>query len=106
MGVSENKRVPYFGVLIKGILLFSVLYEGPLFWETPILLLGQRWLKAAVFGKCCMRGVLRRGAQPQVQSEAAFLEHKPSFVAARSCDRHTHLCPRFGRDQFCLNPKP
>ena len=29
-------RVPYFGVLIIRILLFGVLYEGPLFSETPI----------------------------------------------------------------------
>ena len=35
MGVSEI-RVPYFGVLIIRILLFRVLYQGPLFSETPI----------------------------------------------------------------------
>ena len=34
MGVSEI-RVPYFGVLIIGVLLFRVLYWGPLFSETP-----------------------------------------------------------------------
>ena len=28
-------RVPYFGVLIIGVLLFRVLYWGPLFSETP-----------------------------------------------------------------------
>ena len=36
MGVSENKGIPYFGVLIIRILLIRILYEGPLFWETPV----------------------------------------------------------------------
>ena len=36
MGVSNNKGVPYFGVLIMRILLFRVLHWGPLFSETPI----------------------------------------------------------------------
>ena len=36
MGVSEFLGVPYFGVLILRILLFRVLYWGPLFSETPI----------------------------------------------------------------------
>ena len=36
LGVSENGGVPYFGVLIIRILLFRVLYWGPLFSETPI----------------------------------------------------------------------
>ena len=35
-GVSENTGLPYFGVLIIRILLCRVLYEGPLFSETPI----------------------------------------------------------------------
>ena len=35
MRVSENEGAPYFGVLIMGILLFRVLYSGPLFSETP-----------------------------------------------------------------------
>ena len=36
MGVSENWGTPYFGVLRIRILLFRVLYLGPLFSETPI----------------------------------------------------------------------
>ena len=36
MGVSENRGVAYFGVLIIRILSFRVLYWGPLFSETPI----------------------------------------------------------------------
>ena len=36
MGLSKNKGVPYFGVLIIRILLLRVLHEGPLFSETPI----------------------------------------------------------------------
>ena len=40
MGVSENRGVPYFRVLINRILLFRVLYWGPLFPEIPILLVG------------------------------------------------------------------
>ena len=35
MGVSENRGVPYFRVLINRILLFRVLYWGPLFPEIP-----------------------------------------------------------------------
>ena len=38
LGASENRGVPYFGVLTIRILLFRVLYEGPLFSETPIWL--------------------------------------------------------------------
>ena len=38
MGVSENKGYLNLGVLIIRILLFKVLYWGPLFSETPILL--------------------------------------------------------------------
>ena len=36
MGVFRKLEVPYFGILIVRILLFRVLYEGPLFSETPI----------------------------------------------------------------------
>ena len=36
MGVSNNKGVPDFGVLIISILLFRVLHWGPLFSETSI----------------------------------------------------------------------
>ena len=39
MGVSENRGIPYFGVLMIRILLFRVLYWGPLFSETPIRIL-------------------------------------------------------------------
>ena len=35
MGVSENRGVPYFGVLIIRTLLLRVLYQGLLLSETP-----------------------------------------------------------------------
>ena len=35
-GSFPNLGVPYFGVLIIRILLFRVLYKGPLFSETPM----------------------------------------------------------------------
>ena len=35
-GSFPNLGVPYFGVLIIRILLFRVLYKGPLFSETPV----------------------------------------------------------------------
>ena len=34
-GTFRKLGVPYFGVLVTGILLFRVLYWGPLFSETP-----------------------------------------------------------------------
>ena len=34
-GTFRKKEVPYFGVLIIRILLFRVLYQAPLFSETP-----------------------------------------------------------------------
>ena len=37
MGVSKNKGYLNLGVLIVRILLFRVLYSGPLFSETPIV---------------------------------------------------------------------
>ena len=39
-GSFRKLGVPHFGVLIIRILLFRVLYQGPLFSETPILILG------------------------------------------------------------------
>ena len=38
----KNRGVPYFGVLIIGILLFRVLYWGPLFSQTPMWALKPR----------------------------------------------------------------
>ena len=38
--------VPYFGVLIIRILLFRVLYQGPIFSETPVFSSGFRALGA------------------------------------------------------------
>ena len=35
-GSFRTQGVPYFGVLIVRILLFRVLYQGPLFSETPM----------------------------------------------------------------------
>ena len=37
-GSFRKLGVPYFGILIIRILLFRVLYEGPLFSETPIFM--------------------------------------------------------------------
>ena len=42
MGVSEKKGIPYFGALKTRILLLGVLYQGPLFSETPKFQLGGR----------------------------------------------------------------
>ena len=49
MGVSENEGYLILGVLIRRILLFRVLYSGPLFSETPVWfheasLLGGSWV--------------------------------------------------------------
>ena len=49
MGVSENSGAPYFGVLIIRILLFRVLYEGPLFSETPSKVVRAQGLLATPF---------------------------------------------------------
>ena len=53
-GSFRKLGVPYFGVLIIRILLFRVLYWGPLFSETPILgssyALPTRTLPGEVFG--------------------------------------------------------
>ena len=40
VGSFRNLGVPCFGLLIIRILLFSVLYQGPLFSETPFWSLG------------------------------------------------------------------
>ena len=48
MGSFRKLGVPYLGVLIIRILLFGVLYEGPLFPETPIS--AMLWRKSRLNG--------------------------------------------------------
>ena len=76
MGVSDNRGVPYFGVLIIRILLVRVLYLGPLFSETTIYILEVVGCRAGAEYSPPNRGALL-AAKVRHVSQGRFL---PGFL--------------------------